>query len=143
MTANDNLSDAVARAVDWAETIPANVSITQHADFNQYFGSLDRDEFGAALTELERRADQAWAEAKEMIAFVDQRAKGRAEAVVAARTVLASIGYDPNWTNDQLIAACAGLTTEKRAEVQNALRVGAAAYFQESDLLEIEGRLKP
>lgn len=76
MTANDNLgglSGAVMRAVDWAQTIPASVSIIEHPEFNQHFGSFSQEEFVAAMDELERRASAAESEANEIRAFVGER----------------------------------------------------------------------
>lgn len=76
MIANDTtgpLTAAVMRAVDWAQTIPANVSITAHPEFLTYFGAFNQAEFLAAMDELERRADAAQAEAQEMLAYVARR----------------------------------------------------------------------
>lgn len=58
MSANDNLSPAALAAVDWAETIPAGLPITAHADFDKHFGDLSSEDLNEALDELERRAEE-------------------------------------------------------------------------------------
>jgi hypothetical protein len=74
--ANDNsgpLTASVIEAVNWAQGIPANVSITAHPEFLDHFGAFNQAEFVAAMDELERRANAAQAEAQEMLAYVAQR----------------------------------------------------------------------
>jgi hypothetical protein len=54
-----------------------------------------------------------------------------------AKQVLASIGYRPDWTNEQLLAAT---PYDMRQRVQTALRVMASAYLAEARELEAEMR---
>ena len=72
MQANDNhpappanpalSADAIA-ACDWAGTIPGNVRLVTHPDFEKYFGKLSREQALLVSDELERRAEAAQGEA--------------------------------------------------------------------------------
>lgn len=58
-----------------------------------------------------------------------------------AKALAASIGYDPEWTNDELFAACAHLAREERVRMGAALKIVGAAMLLEADMLEAEGRM--
>ena len=70
--ANENI-DIINAAVDWAQTIPGDINITQHPEFARYFGGMNEAEFSVALNELDRRAEAAASEAKELIDCVRAR----------------------------------------------------------------------
>ena len=59
-----------------------------------------------------------------------------------AQALADSIGYDPQWTNEELFAACAHLSAEERRRMGSALKAVGFAMLQEADMLEAEGRAR-
>lgn len=68
MHANDNLTTpltpAMRLAVDWACTIPGEVSLVRHPQFGRYFGGLTRDEIAACAEEMRIRVAAALSEVR-------------------------------------------------------------------------------
>lgn len=63
-----------------------------------------------------------------------------AMTLAEAKALAATIDYDPNWTNEELFAACARLTPDERRRMGVALRIVGTAMLQEAAELEAEGR---
>lgn len=61
-------------------------------------------------------------------------------SLAEAKALAATIDYDPNWTNEELFAACVRLTPDERRRMGVALRIVGTAMLQEAAELEAEGR---
>lgn len=61
--ADPGLSPEAIAACDWACTIPGDVSLVQHPDFQKHFGKLPPEQVTLAADEMRRRGEAAQREA--------------------------------------------------------------------------------
>jgi len=57
-----------------------------------------------------------------------------------AQALAQTIGYDPNWSTAELLAACGHMSPAEKSRMGLALRTIATAQRQEAAELEAEGR---
>lgn len=57
-----------------------------------------------------------------------------------AQALVATIGYDPNWSTAELLGACEHMSPAQKSRMGLALRTIATAERQEAAEIEAEGR---